>query len=70
MTVWLNAAPAGLIEVAGEPAAVSLVVEDGQVTRGLPDPEPAKADAAQRTGRPRQVSKEKGDYLLLSTFNL
>jgi RNA polymerase sigma-70 factor (TIGR02957 family) len=32
-TVWLNGAPAGRIEVAGEPAAVSLVVEDGLVTR-------------------------------------
>jgi RNA polymerase sigma-70 factor (ECF subfamily) len=32
-TVWLNGAPAGRIEVAGEPAAVSLVVEDGRVTR-------------------------------------
>jgi RNA polymerase sigma-70 factor (ECF subfamily) len=32
-TVWLNGAPAGLIEVAGEPAAVSLVVEDGRVSR-------------------------------------
>src|SRR6202035_5690441 len=32
-TVWLNGAPAGLIEVGGEPAAVSLVVEDGRVTR-------------------------------------
>jgi RNA polymerase sigma-70 factor (ECF subfamily) len=31
--VWLNGAPAGLIEVAGEPAAVSLVVEDGRVSR-------------------------------------
>ena len=31
--VWLNGAPAGRIEVAGEPAAVSLVVEDGRVTR-------------------------------------
>jgi RNA polymerase sigma-70 factor (TIGR02957 family) len=31
-TVWLNGAPAGRIEVAGEPAAVSLVVEDGRVT--------------------------------------
>ena len=29
-TVWLNGAPAGRIEVAGEPAAVSLVVEDGR----------------------------------------
>jgi hypothetical protein len=26
---------------------------------GLPGPKPAKADAAGRTGRPRQVSKEK-----------
>jgi len=32
-TVWLNGAPAGRIEVAGETAAVSLVVEDGHVTR-------------------------------------
>jgi RNA polymerase sigma-70 factor (ECF subfamily) len=32
-TVWLNGAPAGRIEVAGEPAAVSLVVEDGRFTR-------------------------------------
>jgi RNA polymerase sigma-70 factor (TIGR02957 family) len=32
-TVWLNGAPAGRIEVAGEPATVSLVVEDGLVTR-------------------------------------
>jgi RNA polymerase sigma-70 factor (ECF subfamily) len=32
-TVWLNGAPAGLIEVAGEPAAVSLMVEDGRVSR-------------------------------------
>ncbi|MER5277308.1 RNA polymerase sigma-70 factor [Streptomyces sp. NPDC002809] len=31
--VWLNGAPAGLIEVDGEPAAVSLVVEDGLITR-------------------------------------
>ncbi|MDR3032068.1 MAG: RNA polymerase sigma-70 factor [Kitasatospora sp.] len=32
-TGGLNGAPAGRIEVAGEPAAVSLVVEDGRVTR-------------------------------------
>jgi len=32
-TVWLNGALAGRIEVAGEPAAVSLVVQDGRVTR-------------------------------------
>ena len=31
--VWLNGAPAGRIDVAGEPAAVSLVVEGGRVTR-------------------------------------
>jgi RNA polymerase sigma-70 factor (TIGR02957 family) len=31
--VWLNGAPAGRIEVAGEPSAVSLVVEDGRVVR-------------------------------------
>jgi Sigma-70 region 2 len=32
-TAWLNGTPGGLIEVDGEPAAVSLVVEDGLVTR-------------------------------------
>jgi RNA polymerase sigma-70 factor (TIGR02957 family) len=32
-TVWLNGAPAGRVEFDGEPAAVSLVVEDGRVTR-------------------------------------
>ncbi|MFI6731151.1 RNA polymerase subunit sigma-24, partial [Streptomyces atratus] len=32
-TVWLNGAPAGRIEFDGEPAAVSLVVENGRVTR-------------------------------------
>ena len=32
-TVWLNGAPAGRIEFDGEPAAVSLVVEDGRITR-------------------------------------
>ncbi|MFJ9146993.1 RNA polymerase sigma-70 factor [Streptomyces sp. NPDC102270] len=31
--VWLNGAPAGRIEMNGEPTAVSLVVENGQVTR-------------------------------------
>jgi RNA polymerase sigma-70 factor (TIGR02957 family) len=31
--LWLNGAPAGRIEVAGEPAAVSLVVERGRITR-------------------------------------
>ena len=32
-TTWLNGAAAGRLEVAGEPAAVSLVVEDGRITR-------------------------------------
>ncbi|MGI8881504.1 MAG: RNA polymerase sigma-70 factor [Jatrophihabitans sp.] len=31
--VWLNGAPAGRVEIDGEPSAVSLVVEHGQVTR-------------------------------------
>ena len=31
--MWLNGAPAGRIEVDGELAAVSLVVENGRVTR-------------------------------------
>jgi RNA polymerase sigma-70 factor (ECF subfamily) len=32
-TVWLNGAPAARIEINGHPTAVSLVVEDGRVTR-------------------------------------
>jgi RNA polymerase sigma-70 factor (TIGR02957 family) len=32
-TVWLNGAPAGRIEIDGDLTAVSLVVEDGRVTR-------------------------------------
>ncbi|MGW1895085.1 RNA polymerase sigma-70 factor [Streptomyces sp. NPDC002004] len=32
-TVWLNGAPAGRIEIDGEPSAVSLVVDNGRVTR-------------------------------------
>jgi len=32
-TVWLNGAPAGRVEIDGEPAAVSLVVDGGLVTR-------------------------------------
>ena len=31
--IWLNGAPAGRIESGGEPSALSLVVENGQVTR-------------------------------------
>ncbi|MGW0657149.1 RNA polymerase sigma-70 factor [Streptomyces umbrinus] len=31
--VWLNGAPAGRVEVDGEPAAVSVVVDGGRVTR-------------------------------------
>ncbi len=31
--MWLNSAPAGRLEVDGEQAAVSLVLEDGRVTR-------------------------------------
>jgi len=32
-SVWLNGAPAGRFEINGEPTAVSLVVENGRVTR-------------------------------------
>ena len=31
--IWLNGAPAGRVEVGGQLAAVSLVVENGRVTR-------------------------------------
>jgi RNA polymerase sigma-70 factor (ECF subfamily) len=32
-TVWLNGAPAARIDFDGEPSAVSVVVEDGRVSR-------------------------------------
>jgi len=32
-TVWLNGSPAGRIEIDGEPTAISLVVENGRVSR-------------------------------------
>jgi len=32
-TTWLNGMPGAMIDVAGTATAVSLVVEDGQVTR-------------------------------------
>ncbi|RKT19283.1 RNA polymerase sigma-70 factor (ECF subfamily) [Streptomyces sp. 1114.5] len=32
-TVWLNGAPAGRIDLGGEPSVVSVAVEDGRVTR-------------------------------------
>lgn len=32
-TIWLNGAPAGRIDVAGEPAALSLDIENGCITR-------------------------------------
>ena len=41
-TVWLNGAPAGRIEIAGQPAAVCLVVEHGLVTRVYPVRNPRK----------------------------
>ena len=44
--MWLNGAPAGRIEVDGELAAVSLVVENGRVTRIYAMAKPAEADAA------------------------
>lgn len=33
LPVWLNGEPAGRIEMDGEPSAISVVVEDGRVTR-------------------------------------
>jgi RNA polymerase sigma-70 factor (ECF subfamily) len=33
MPVWLNGEPAGRIEIDGEPSAISVVVEDGRITR-------------------------------------
>jgi hypothetical protein len=32
-TIWLNGAPAGRVEIDGQPIAVSLVVENGRVSR-------------------------------------
>src|SRR5205823_4294174 len=49
--VWLNGAPAGRVEIDGQVAAVSLVVENGRVTRIY-----AVANPPGSTGRTRQVS--------------
>ena len=57
--VWLNGAPAGRIEIDGELAAVSLVVENGRVTRIYAMRKPAEADAAGRAGRPRPMTGQR-----------
>lgn len=54
MAVWLNGAPAARIEVAGEPSAISLDVEDGQVTRVYLVRNPRKLT---RLDRPAQLSR-------------
>jgi RNA polymerase sigma-70 factor (TIGR02957 family) len=52
--VWLNGAPAGRIEVAGEPSAVSLVVEDGRVARVYLFRNPLKLT---RLGKPADLAR-------------
>ena len=64
--LWLNGAPAGRIEVAGESAAVSLVVEDRRVTRwrGSQQHEVALADylhAERAAGLVRIVDADHGE---------
>jgi RNA polymerase sigma-70 factor (ECF subfamily) len=53
-TAWLNGAPAGLIEVAGEPAAISLVVHGGKITRVYLVRNPRKLT---RLGRPVDLAR-------------
>jgi hypothetical protein len=49
--VWLNGAPAGRTDLAGElDTAVSLVVADGRISPHLRDPQPAQACPAGRGG--------------------
>jgi RNA polymerase sigma-70 factor (TIGR02957 family) len=53
-TVWLNGAPAGRIEIDGQQAAVSLVVENGQITRIYAIANPRKLT---RLNEPAQLSR-------------
>jgi len=52
--VWLNAAPAGLIEIDGRVAAVSLAVENGRVTRIYAVANPQKLG---RLGTPADLAR-------------
>ena len=52
--VWLNGAPAGRIETGGESTAVSLVVENGQVTHVYVMRNPQKLT---RLGRPAELTR-------------
>jgi RNA polymerase sigma-70 factor (ECF subfamily) len=54
-TVWLNGAPAGLIDVGGEPAALGLAVADGRVTRVYAVRNPRKLT---RLDAPAELSRE------------
>jgi RNA polymerase sigma-70 factor (ECF subfamily) len=53
-TVWLNGATAGRIDIDGEPSAVSLVVEDGQVTQIFVMSNPRKLT---RLGEPAELAR-------------
>ena len=53
-TVWLNGAPAGRIEIDGEPTAVSLVVEEGSITRIYVMRNPGKLT---RLDRPAELAR-------------
>jgi RNA polymerase sigma-70 factor (ECF subfamily) len=52
-TVWLNGAPAGPIEVSGQPAAVSLVVENWRVTSTSAGAAPSGLDREMKALRQR-----------------
>ncbi|WP_335981403.1 RNA polymerase sigma-70 factor [Streptomyces sp. CA2R106] len=56
-TVWLNGAPAGRIDVGGEPAALGLAVADGRVTRVYAVRNPRKLT---RLDAPAELSREVG----------
>ncbi|MBV9382223.1 MAG: RNA polymerase sigma-70 factor [Streptosporangiaceae bacterium] len=62
--VWLNGAPAARIEVAGEPSAISIDVEDGRVTRVYLIRNPRKLTwldrPAQLTRQPRCAGNSRG----------
>jgi RNA polymerase sigma-70 factor (TIGR02957 family) len=53
-TIWLNGAPAGLIESDGQLAAVSLLVENGRITRIYATANPRKLT---RLSQPAELSR-------------
>jgi RNA polymerase sigma-70 factor (ECF subfamily) len=54
VAVWLNGAPAARLEIAGEPAALSLTVEGGRITRLFLTSNP---DKLTRLERPAELAR-------------